>query len=785
LCSVRAQGSDIVTDRDQVDAMRATLEHLTAVVGELTGRTSGEIRPAGLNAWRTQDWHTVLLDVPLDERAYADRFQVDRHREIDELWRWWSARADTRVLDPRAEGFLGFYLLTLVAMHCSDRVRFHGDAPRQVALAGTTAEDLSAALVADPDVRRSIVALHDPDAPRSTRAGAAKGAARPAASPRTVAEWAAIDVTSLEFYRHGTTSIILTGRVAAPSRGRTAVFALKCLIHPYLTIPAITAATRGYLAEHGRLDAVESSPAVRVWASHDSWILMDLIRGRTLGEHLAHRAAARPPAPARDILRPVDTDALRELGGALLPALAALEREGRRHDDLTPSNIIVEADREPGRPRLRFVDLGVNHLHTRSIAGQEGDGAYAAPEVRRDGVGHPRADLYSLGALLITVAGIPHNPDGTVPDQFYVSSVGLARLLEDLTDADPRRRLLVTPVDPDGATFEQIGRVFQDEVAILEQDGRERPRSRLDRLKDLSPGAGTVARQQRMLQVRSAQVRDATDVAQLVQARRLRRWAWLCAVLLWCATALIVTWWSRDLGLSWQARWFEMADEVVGRSGTGLAFVDDVRADDYPIPDPWGNLPVRLVTLTFALVSARLYLNVFAELSTVWAMPRGRSARVRAVTAEAGLRSLAILPALYVVLPTLVQRDWWPLGTLVGHVTFAVVVQACLWFAWDTNERARAAGLSSVPRGEIATLGRLAAWQPTVAVYLVPIVGIGTLLSLGLVHDELVYACFVSLINLGIFYPKSAGTDAPYIRAGMNRAALAAERLEHLERKPL
>ncbi|MFI9486354.1 hypothetical protein ACIG47_08170 [Promicromonospora sp. NPDC052451] len=744
--------------------MRATLEHLAGVVRELTGRAAPGVRPEILDGWRVGDWQAVLRDVPIDERAYADRFQASRQQEIELLWAWWSGPAGARVR-PRTAGFLGFYLLTLVAMHSSDRMRFHGDAPWEVTVAGRAAADLSADLVADPDVQRALAALHEP--------GAGSAQAR--------AEWAALDLTSLEFYRHGTTSIILTGRVAAPSRGRTATFALKCVLHPYLTIPAVVDATRGYHALHGRPDA-EESPAVPVWASHDSWILMDLVRGPTLAEHLARRAAEQPAPPAREILRPLDTPALRDLGGALLAALAELEREGRRHDDLAPSNIIVR-DEGPGRVRLRFVDLGVNHLHARTITGQgQGESVYAAPEVRRDGAGHPRADLYSLGALLITVAGIPQTPDGTVPDQFYVTSVGLARLLEDLTDADPDRRLLVTPTDPSAPRFAQIGRVFADEVAILEQDGRERPRGTLQRLRDLSPGAGTVARERRKVQARTRQVRDATGAAHLRQARRLQRWAWLSAALLWCATALVVTWWSRDLGLSWQARWFDMADEVSGRSGLGLMFLDDVRAPDYPVPDPWGNLPVRLVTFTFALVSARLYLNVFAELSTVWALPRGRRARARAVAAEVGLRSLAVLPALYVVLPTLVQRDWWPQGTLVGHVTFAVVVQACLWFAWDTNARARAAGLSSVPQGEIATLGRLAAWQPTVAVYLVPIVAIGTLLSLGLVQDELVYACFVSLINLGIFYPKSAGTDAPYIRAGMNRAALAAERLEHLER---
>ncbi|MFI8523625.1 hypothetical protein ACIGB8_04240 [Promicromonospora sukumoe] len=738
----------------QGDGAIGRLEHLTRFVGELAGGGAPGGRRGGLDRWRAHDWHVALLDVPLDDRAYADRFQVTREREIERLWAWWPGRADASATTPRTAGFLGFYLLTLVAMHSSDRVRFHGDAPWDVRVAGRLAAELSTELVADADVRRALAALHDPDA------GWASDASGPA-----LAEWAALDLTSLEFYRHGTTSLILTGRAAQPSQGRTATFVLKCVIHPYLTIPAIVDATRGYLDAHGRQGTDEPSPAVPVWASHDSWILMDLVRGLTMGEYLARRAAAQPPPPAREIQRLVDTPALRDLGGALLTALAELERDRQRHDDLTPSNIIVQ-DEPPGQVRLRFVDLGVNHLHARSITGQgQGEGVFAAPEVRRDGVGHPLADLYSLGALLVAIAGVPHTTDGTVPDQFYVVSVGLARLLEDLTDADPARRLLVTPVDPARPTFEQVGRVLRDEVAILEQDGRERPRGAWQRLRDLSPGAGTVARQHRMVQTRSAQVRDAAGAAHLRQARRLRRWAWLFAVLIWSATALVITWWSRDLGLSWQAKWFEMADEVFGRSGAGLVFLDDVRAADYPVPDPWGNLPVRLVTLTFALVSARLYLNVFAELSTVWAMPRDRRDRLRALAAEVGLRSLAVLPPLYVVLPTLVQRDWWPLFTLVGHVTFAAAVQACLWFAWATNARARAAGLSSVPRGEIATLGRLAAWQPTVAVYLVPIIGIGTLLSLGLVQDVLVYASFVSLINLGIFYPRAPAptrrTSAP------------------------
>lgn len=777
--------------------MRGGLGQLTAVVRGLVGREAGRevgteagrdgVEPADrLDRWRTRDWHAALLDLPLDERTYEARFRAPRAREIEDLWAWWTGAGEdpdgsgaaTRP-GPVARGYLGVYLLTLVAVHCSDRVRFHGDARREVTVAGVTAEDLSRRLVADPAVRRALVALHAP----AEVAGRTGSPAERERGERARREWDGLDLDSLEFYRHGTTSFILTGRCAEPVRGRTVRFALKCVIHPYLALPAIAEATRGYASEHGQPDATEGSPAAPVWASHDSWILMDLIEGPTLEEYLAHRSTGRPD-PAREILRPVDTEALRQVGAPLLRALAELEGEGRRHDDLAPSNIIVGTDGAGGL-RLRFVDLGVNHLHSRSIPGAlPGDGAYVAPEVRQDGTSHRDADLYSLGMLLVAIAGIPHTADGTVPDQFYVASVGLARLLEDLTDADPRRRLLVVPVDPARNRFEQILRVFEDEVEILEQDGRDRPRGRFQRVRDLSPGAGTVGRQRRMLQVRSAQAARATGTAahvvHLRQARRLRRWAWACAVLLWGVTALALTWWSRDLGLSWQARWFDVLDDVSGRVLPDLAFLDDVRSAGSPVPDLLGNLPVRLVTVTFALVCARLYLNVFAEVSTIVAPVRGSRPPVRAVVAEAGLRSLAVLPAFYALVPTLLHRDLWPVFTFVGILTVALVVQACLGFAHDANERARAAGLSSVPRGEVPTLGRLEGWQPVVALYLVPVAVIGTLLMLDVVQDELVYAGFVSLINVGIFYLKSAGTDAPMIRAGLGRAVLAAERLERL-----
>lgn len=730
-----------------------------------------------IRAWQTPQWREALLGLPLDERTYADRFEITRQADIERLWRWWCAGTPAPA-SPETVGYLGFYLLTVVAMHCSDRMRFHGDRPEEVEVAGATSDLLCRTLVADPRVQAAIAALYDP---------------LPATDDLTLTEWRTIDVGSLAFHRQGTTSLILAGHVTRPSRGRAAQFALKLVIYPYLTVPAITSATRDYLTDHSSPTG-GYSPAVTVWASHDSWILMDFVPGRTLAECLAERLterAAERPSPAREIARPVDVQQLEVLGDALLRGLAELEAEGRRHGDLSPSNIIVQRDGGSRAARVRFVDLGVNHLHTQSLAGSvQGEAAYVAPEVRSTGVGGDRADLYSLGVLLVAIGGIAPSAPGTVPDQFYVASAGMARLLEDLVDADPARRLLVSRIDHGSNRVEQVGTLFRDEVEVLRENEPDDD-GWLQAVHRYAPGAGTVSRQRRIWRVRSMQARrggsaagtahpplDRLQRAHLHRARRLRLWAVLCAVGLWSTTALVLTWWARDLGLDWQARWFDLLNQVSGRSGSGLVFFDDVR--EYPIPDPAGNLPSRLVALTTALVSARVYLGILADLSPSSGLPRRGMLRVRTVVAAVGMRSPVVVPALCVLLPTLVQRDWWPLATQVFVLWIYLVVSASLWFARDANRRARAAGLSTVPPGEIHPLARLEAWQPTMLIYTVVVLLFGTLIQLGLLQDELAYASFASVVNIAIWYFKCGVTDAPYVRAGLSRAILAAERLDHL-----
>ncbi|WP_112141389.1 protein kinase domain-containing protein [Glycomyces dulcitolivorans] len=733
----------------------SSLEDLSRAVSQLgyDGST------AALDDWTAEDWRAVLLDLPLDERTYLYRLQRTRVEVIEALWKWWPSGQTGP-----AAGYLGFLLLTLVTMHCSDRVRYQGEEPGAAVVAGKRGDALCTALAIDPDVRSAIVALYDP----ALRGG----------SERAREEWAGLDFRTLEFHRHGTTSIIFKGN-AKEAHGSAAKFALKCLIYPYERIPAIAEATRGYREEFGRSGSADS-PLVRAWASHDSWILMDFVKGDTLAQVL-RELQERRREPKREIKRRVDLEQLRRLGGPLLRAMVELEGAQRHHHDLTPSNIIVEDD-ERG-VRFRLIDLGVNYLHLRALSGAErGEADFVAPEVKETGAGGDESDLYSLGMLLIAIAGIPRRSEHLVPDQFYTASAGLARILEDLVDTDPDRRLLVTGVVADEPRYAQIEKLLLREVEVLAAGEADRPDGRLRLPRQILPGAATVARQRRIAAVRRKQVKETGGSAHLRQARYLMWWAIGCAVLWWATMAIVLTWWARDLGIDWAAKWFDLANQVFDRKGEGLVFFDDIRAADYPIPDPWGNLPVRIAAFTYALPSYRFYLYLLAEMTPFSGIPRHGMRQVRTVAAAVAMRTAAIWPAVLVLVPTLVQRDWWMLACPIGVVSAALFISGLSFFGRDAIERAKDRGLSTVSRTD-APLGRLASWEPMAWMYCVPVVVIGPLLYLGVIQDELVYVCAIGLINVGIWFLKDTVGDAPNVRMSLNRAILAAERLDRLEQR--
>jgi hypothetical protein len=136
------------------------------------------------------------------------------------------------------------------------------------------------------------------------------------------------------------------------------------------------------------------------------WVVMELIEGASLAQHLARSGPLSP----HDVQR---------LGVAIAHGLGALHAKGLVHRDIKPANILLPV---PGDfDRARLVDFGYagrrsSESHTTMAGALIGSPAYMSPEqVSARGLDH-RSDLWSLGVVLFEAA------TGTLP--FGGSNVG-------------------------------------------------------------------------------------------------------------------------------------------------------------------------------------------------------------------------------------------------------------------------------------------------------------------------------------------------------------------------
>ncbi|MFI0424604.1 serine/threonine-protein kinase [Spongiactinospora sp. 9N601] len=211
--------------------------------------------------------------------------------------------------------------------------------------------------------------------------------------------------------------------------------------------PYLPEAQRADLSERtmreARAAAMLSHPsivAVHDVILHDGrpWIVMDLVKGRSL-EQVVKRDGPLPPERTAMI------------GLAVLDALAHAHRGGLMHRDVKPGNIMIADD-----GRVLLTDFGIATLEndtgpTRpgSLVGSPG---YIAPERLRGVAEAPPADLWSLGATLFAaVEG--HSP--------FHRATPVATLGAVLTQPTP---------EPAHA-----GHLAPVLIAVLEKDPRVRP----------------------------------------------------------------------------------------------------------------------------------------------------------------------------------------------------------------------------------------------------------------------------------------------------------------------
>ncbi len=683
-------------------------------------------------------------------------------------------------------GFVALFLLTLLGLAESEARRSlpqppPGTGPGRRALTHDC-DAVCDVLVAEDAVADTVVAVYHPR-PRSAR--------RRADADLTPAEreWRAVR-RGLRFHRHGSTSLILRGTTAGAVHGSRPEFALKLILYPFTRIPTLTRATREYAETYGTADT-GSRHLVRVWASFDSWILMDFIEGRTLAELLHEEWDPGGGDAATGQALSLRLDRLREKGVLLFEALEDLQRVARDapargdrltgvHADLSPSNVIVSGT----DGAFRLIDLGRNYLYTHTITGTPGaESSYIAPEVRSGDADIARADLYSLGRLLILFGTGRADTDGVVPDIFYMRAVPLARFIEDLIDADPARRLLLFATGHEPVFFfEELKSRFLDELEMAQaaENGESDLRTEtgwraLPGL--LRPLAGDPGREWRLWRTHRRQ-----NARPGAYRDRFANWLLVCSLasaLIWAVTnATVITWLLRDFDLDWGNKLVELIQHLDGGTD-GFPIVDAWRHADYRLPDWRANLPARMIGLSYAIAAPKYYQTLFAGLTPLVIGRRTGSLGRLALATEVIMRTMAVVPCLLVLAVTLVEPRWWPVNSAIGQCLTCLANFLTLAYIRAVITRSRRLGLSTLPSedGKITGLPALAQWVPTSFFYATAVLSIGTLLYLGILHDVYVYALAVTSTNIFLFYVIKCGIGGPAVRVAMVRTCLAAERV--------
>jgi serine/threonine protein kinase len=811
--------------------MNADVRTVLAAVDSMASPGEGHQVLRVLAEWTVEDWRTLLRELPMDSGTFAAEFETSWDSAIAALETWCTPSGDrpggepddptkegpeTSSSDDLLLGYLGVVLLTLVSLRHSEQRRTRGgdlpEVPRE-----TSAHDcdrLCRSLLRDVVVQEALRTLY-----------------APSPGGDAVREWENLDFSTLEFHRHGTTSFILRGTPLHRAQGQLRPFALKCIIYPFLRIPTIGRATEAY-AETYALASAEVHHLVWVWASTTSWILMDFVPGQTLAERLEAEAAPRRSgvldaffptdvagdgaAPAHRSLR---LDLIEKFGHELFLALSDLEHCGVSHCDLSPSNIIVVPVPNEDRETLKLIDLGVNYLYLHNMPGRTGglDAAYVAPEVRsgasdptptsvgagttvagpvvagpaagtetrQAAAGSSPIDLYSLGQLLILLGAGRLEFDGTVPGIFYAEAPLIARFIEDLTDRDPRRRLLVFgPRSHDSTSvYADLSDYLGEELEAVKAERAEHgaPRTSLwwsDVAAVFQPLSGALSRQRRLWQVRRRQslYRDRT---RNMRVRWLLGWSTLSAGCWALTSTLVVMWTLRGAGWDWDNQIIVFLQKLSGASSDEFPFLDQLRVDDYRLPPEVGSVALGTLGLTFTLVGVKYYQSLFAAVSPLATGWRSGSLTVQAVVAEVAMRAWTVLPVVTILPPFLVQPLWWPIFVAGAMSIVTLANWASSQFARTALARGRERGLSTVP-GRVSGVATYASWIPGNTFYALTLWIVALLLVTGAAQDTMVYLVGIALVNIVQLYVVKCGFQGPDIRAGLARACITAERLRHL-----
>jgi len=752
----------------------------------------------------SEGWRAVIGSIPFEDSSFKGLYDTPRSDFERDLTRWC-----VRILDspglitgeaPNVDtfGYLGVLLTTLSTFEHADHHRFDdiADAARPEANNHADRATVIGRLFRNECVQAALKELYRPavtgedESARISGSGAANvDDAREAIAAADF--WRDLDLTGLLFHRFGTTSFI----------GRVSNLALKFVLLPYAELPVISEATEHYRRENRM--AEETSHAVTVCYSSTRWIAMEFIAGDTLEEYIRKVFPNRATTTTETAGSGHTAKALRSLVPPLFEALADLRSQKLVHRDLNPSNIIVtEVGPDPSTSEARYkmtmIDFGRNYLYGQSGLGrQASDANYIAPEVRRDEASSWRADVYSLGQLIVGISGIGRDTDAAVPDTFYVHTHYLARFIEDLVDEDPDNRLILyrefawpkethsdsPEPEPDPAPdFLRLRDVFLAELTAVQaadgSDGLFGPPTRMRRLfLDFAPVSGAPRRLARLRRaIRSNELLNGMSVRRR-QVTSLLWWSRVSAVAWYIALFLTIYLLLHDVGV--------LHDDPLER------YFALLRSADYHTPPAKleDNLPARIAFLGMAWAAVKYYENIYAGLTATIARGLGGKLDRWRLFAEFMVRLNAFFVLLVAAPVNLINPFWWTTAFAFALCDSLLVNIAGRGFSLsvmkavhrERREGATRIQLSTVPR-RIVGLEMYKVWAPSMFAYVIMTVGFALLINYKVLSDVIAYASVVAVVNIGLLAFTKCGTDANTIRIGLTRAYLAAERLAKLNR---
>jgi hypothetical protein len=580
-----------------------------------------------------------------------------------------------------------------------------------------------------------------------------------------------LDWATMDLHRLGTTSLIFSIRTTGFDSRK---LALKLNHVLFTTVGPIASATSSYFSEWGDLSRACPFTA-RVIGSGVGWILEEFIEGPTLREFVrAHSQQVEPLLLTMKVFPPI------------LEALQSFHRanNGQGHGDINPANIIIQR-RSAARSEINardsqyeyvayLIDMGRNLLASDTIGRvRSADASFVAPEVRQmppdQRVVDCSADFFSLGHILAFCLGYEES-DGFyfLDERLFRDQPLLARLAAGLINngASARLRYVRGLAPRNGAAAEQqrddIQVLLTYSVALMEMLKEITDQSLLSAhggWRVLGEGAfGTwkaVGIALRQL-VRTWQRRDLLSLFEVATSARIVASAFVyllgIAILIY-VTLLEVHRDPLDLGLIFRNLGFRREDRSF-------------------------NFQLIMICATFYVAAFQYNVVCFGGISFL----RTCANPVLRVISEIWLWVVAAIVLICMTIALFINPELWILVSAGGQ-TVVIVNNVLSMAARRTIARRLEASSDHLGWYKASAIVRqakydiLSYWTPTYVAYCSFLYALAILAALNVLHDFLVYAVAISVLNLFVLSYSQATRQGPILRGNLSQFAVAGENL--------